>query len=137
MRSIHFLAFLALISVQLSISGDGQASASSSATTPAEIFYVSFGGDPYSPITRSNIEDRHEQRGRVNLENANFQRLITILSQAPAGRGCFNPKRVRIKIRTPDSILYVDETGAVERLNGLGFLSEENRNLYSGSSLSH
>ena len=63
------------------------------------------------------------------MENANFQRLITILSRAPAAHGCFNPKRVRVKIRTSDSIIYVDETGAVERIKDLGILSEEDRNL--------
>lgn len=128
-RYVRLLAALTIIVVPAGMSEYRQASAASSTMTTAEIFYVSFGGDPYSPITRSNIEDEHVRYGRVKVEDANFQRLMTILSGAPAGHGCFNPKRVRVKIHMANSIVYVDETGAVERSRDIGFLSEENRNL--------
>ena len=122
--------FHTLIAITLLAVLCGQASSASSSTTTAEIFYASLGdGDTYTPITRSNIEDEHERYGQVNVRNPEFLRLMRILSQAQTGRGCFNPKRVRLKIRTSDSIVFVDEDGVVESASGLRFLSESDKNI--------
>jgi hypothetical protein len=118
---------LAVMSLMVSILAHGHLSAASTSTA-AEIFYVGFGGDTYSPITRENIEDEHTRYGNVNIKNPVFERLMTILSNARMGRGCFNPKRVRLKIRTLDSIFFVDEEGAIEGVSGLRFLSEPDKN---------
>jgi len=118
------LALLVIISLPSNTLASGHASPPFASTSTAEIFYVGFGGDPYSPITRSNIEDEHERYGEMNVDNLDFKRLMTILSRAQTGHGCFNPKRVRLKIRTRDSIVYVDETGVVEGLSVLRFLGE-------------
>ncbi len=123
---------LAVMVLTLSTLGYGQLSAAPTSTMTAEIFYVGFGGDTYSPVTRDNIEDEHSRYGEVNIRNRVFERLMAILSQARTGRGCFNPKLVRLKIRTPDSISYVDEDGVIEGVSGLRFLSESEKNSVQG-----
>jgi hypothetical protein len=95
-----------------------------SGSSTAEIFYVTFGAETYTPVTRSNIEDENSRYGEVNVEDPDFKRLMMILSRAQGGHGCFNPKWVRLKIRTRDSVMYVDGAGVVERSSSLGFLSE-------------
>lgn len=58
------------------------------------------------------------------MESPDLNRVIAILSQAAPTDGQFDDRRVRLKIRFPDSTLYVDEDGRVEGLSVLRQLNE-------------